>query len=108
MKKGFTAIEVMIVIAMIAILAAIAVPGFLKARQAAQQNLLAEQAAANPVSSAGVQVLSFVITKDLATVKDEDIKRALSAKEVDPGSVISIASIEIDGVKKARIFYLKQ
>ena len=38
MKKGFTLIEIMIVVAIIAILAAIAIPNFIKYRETAQNN----------------------------------------------------------------------
>lgn len=38
MKKGFTLVEIMIVVAIIGLLAAIAIPSFMKARTQSQQN----------------------------------------------------------------------
>jgi len=41
MKKGFTLIEIMIVVAIIAILAAIAIPNFIQYRKTSQENACA-------------------------------------------------------------------
>jgi prepilin-type N-terminal cleavage/methylation domain-containing protein len=41
-KKGFTLVEIMIVVAIIGILIAIAVPGFLKARETSRRNACQE------------------------------------------------------------------
>ncbi|MDK2972798.1 MAG: type pilus assembly protein PilA [Candidatus Sumerlaeota bacterium] len=41
-KKGFTLVEIMIVVAIIGILIAIAVPGFLKARETSRKNACQE------------------------------------------------------------------
>lgn len=45
MKKGFTLVEIMIVVAIIGILIAIAVPGFIKARERSRANACGENLA---------------------------------------------------------------
>ena len=42
MKKGFTLVEIMIVVAIIGLLAAIAIPNFIKARETSQINACIE------------------------------------------------------------------
>jgi len=42
MKKGFTLVEIMIVVAIIGLLAAIAIPNFIKARETSQTNACIE------------------------------------------------------------------
>jgi prepilin-type N-terminal cleavage/methylation domain-containing protein len=61
MKKGFTLVEIMIVVAIIAILAAVAIPNFIKYRRSSQatacvSNLKAIQAAKEQVLLAGKEI----------------------------------------------------
>ena len=65
MKKGFTLVEIMIVVAIIAILAAVAIPNFIKYRRSSQatacvSNLKQIQAAKEQVLLAGKELTQAV------------------------------------------------
>ena len=70
-KKGFTLVEIMIVVAIIGLLAAIAIPNFVKARQKAQQ----EACIANLRQIEGATQVWAVDTgaSDTATVNMSDL-----------------------------------
>lgn len=106
MKKGFTLIEFIIVLMIIAIIAAV-VMGKINSGGETTSEMIGSPSQAQ-MEPSGPTVTSFTISKDLTKDSaDMDVKRALSAKEVDPGSVIGIFPFEVDGIKKAKIFYLK-
>ena len=76
MKKGFTLVEIMIVVAIIAILAAVAIPNFLKYRRSSQatacvSNLKQIQTAKEQVLMAGKELTTDNIFGATALIKQE-------------------------------------
>ena len=76
MKKGFTLVEIMIVVAIIAILAAVAIPNFIKYRRSSQatacvSNLKQIQAAKEQVLLAGKEISSANLYGSTGYIKVE-------------------------------------
>lgn len=113
-RKGFTLVELIIILAMIAFLAAIVIPGFMdaqkkaKAKQEGNQTEVQVQhvgGVIHPVGS-GPSVSSISLIIDLSMPGAEaSIEKVLKENGVDPGSVIGIS--KVGSYDKAKIFYLK-
>ena len=70
MKKGFTLVEIMIVVAIIAILAAVAIPNFLKYRRSSQATACVSNL--KQIQTAKEQVLMAGQTPDSSTIYGSD------------------------------------
>ena len=89
MKKGFTLVEIMIVVAIIAILAAVAIPNFLKYRadarsQACVSNMKQLQTAAESWRTVGDNATKTPAVADLVSTATDAYIRKEAAKFVCP------------------------
>ena len=89
MKKGFTLVEIMIVVAIIAILAAVAIPNFIRYRKTAQMNacisnLKQIQAACEQCKLAGKEVTDANVIGNDKYIKVKPKCPATSAEYVLP------------------------
>jgi len=102
MKKGFTLIEIMIVVAIIAILAAIAIPNFISYRRTAQEN-----ACKSNISTIENAVQAYLIKNatatevDIATLVSQGLlKESLKCPVKGGDYTITITD---DGTKDAKV-----
>lgn len=79
-QSGFTLVEIMIVVAIIGLLAAIAIPNFVKARNTAQANACINNM--RQIDSAIQQWALENGKKDSDTVQGDDIKDYIKGKKV--------------------------
>jgi len=106
LKKGFTLVEIMIVVAIIAILAAVAIPNFIKYRKSSQataciSNLKQIQGAKEQCRLAGKEITDANIFGDKGLIKieptcpaDKTAKYTLGNEDTDPTCNYSKASDE--------------
>jgi type IV pilus assembly protein PilA len=91
LRKGFTLIEIMIVVVIIGLLAAIAVPAFNKVRSTAQEKAIVNNL--RQIASAGQQYL--INNGSVASVTYEELVTANYLKAINPVGSESYAGLTV-------------
>jgi len=96
-RRGFTLVEIMITVAIIALLAAIAVPGFLRARKRSQATTILENL--RIIDAAKDQYATDYVKTDVAPTAGD------LAPYFKPGSALFIAAAQAGGISEITPVY---